>query len=482
MDDRRFDAALRALDSATSRRRGLAAALGVFLGAAGLDAAATGKPDATGGPGAEGPCGNGSERANRCNKNRECCTNYCNREIGSCRRAPAGTSCNRKTICRDGTTCYQGVCTKHRDLPGGRCKRCINGCCLGSRCADGTSPTACGSGGLACGVCSASDQPLCVAKNCDAGTWSPLSQTPAVTAPVGVAIAADQRTLYVTRDDPSASVGEIAIWTRSSVTAEWSAQPPLGTFGNGTGQLTSPRVVALAPDGLAIYVVDSGNGRIARWSRTSTTAQWTWLSPIGSQGTNQDQFQGPYGLALSADQRTLAVTDQLGNRVSIWFRSTTSEPFAWQTSFGTQGSGWGQFTYPTGIAFFTNQLLYVTDYNNNRVTIWQRSSATATDWNQFGSFGTSGSGVDEFSAPAPLVIAADGRTISVVDSGNNRISIWKRNGNDPFAWDPLDQVGSAGSAPNQFSTPAALAVAPDNVTMYVGDFLNNRISTWRQQA
>ncbi|MFM9108462.1 MAG: hypothetical protein ACKOWF_17390 [Chloroflexota bacterium] len=122
MDQERVGAMSRALASGVSRRPGLAAALAVVLGGASLDAAATGGGKDKGRgrrkPGVEGPCGDGSRKANICRKDKDCCTGYCNMAVGKknkdgsgrCRCIRKGKTCTPSQTCCNGLPCVAGVC------------------------------------------------------------------------------------------------------------------------------------------------------------------------------------------------------------------------------------------------------------------------------------------------------------------------------------------------------------------------------------
>ncbi|MFM9107374.1 MAG: hypothetical protein ACKOWF_11830, partial [Chloroflexota bacterium] len=102
--------------------------------------------------------------------------------------------------------------------------------------------------------------------------------------------------------------------------AAWQAQPAIGAgTGAAIGQLNYPNAPALSPDGLILYVTDTNNNRIAVWKRSAVGAPWAPDAPIGSgPGAAIDQFDAPYGLALSADGRELFVSDRDDCRVVVW--------------------------------------------------------------------------------------------------------------------------------------------------------------------
>jgi sugar lactone lactonase YvrE len=94
----------------------------------------------------------------------------------------------------------------------------------------------------------------------------------------------------------------------------------------------------------------------------ASQAQYTYKNTIGSSGTGSGQFDGPFGTAISADSN-LYVTDYHNNRVQVF-----DIDGAFLFSFGSSGSGDGQFNYPTDVAFDPSGNVYVAQ--NDRVQIF----------------------------------------------------------------------------------------------------------------
>ena len=85
------------------------------------------------------------------------------------------------------------------------------------------------------------------------------------------------------------------------------------------------------------------------------------------------------------------------------------------STFGTSGSGVNQFRDPTGLAVTASGGLVVADRGNDRIVTMD--DASGSNWQ---TLGTSGSGDFEFNRPSGVAVDSLGR-IWVADAGNRRI-------------------------------------------------------------
>ncbi|MGI9254929.1 MAG: hypothetical protein ACR2J8_14385, partial [Thermomicrobiales bacterium] len=139
MDQTTFDRLARLLGKATTRRHGVLAILSAALGGGinnptgalgaqprnGQDTGA--KPDRNRQLHAEGPCGDGGIKANRCKENGQCCTGVCKLKRkgkdGRCRCIERGRPCTADRNCCGSAPCTAGVCGGGSQIPtGAPCK------------------------------------------------------------------------------------------------------------------------------------------------------------------------------------------------------------------------------------------------------------------------------------------------------------------------------------------------------------------------
>jgi len=253
-----------------------------------------------------------------------------------------------------------------------------------------------------------------------------------------------------------------------------------GSYGSANGQFNEPSAVAVSAGG-TVYVADSGNHRIQRFTTTGG-----FLGACGSEGRGDGQFSSPSGVAVvstgivsvadSGNHRiqgfsavsAVYVADSGNHRIQR-FNATGNFLGAW----GSQGTGNGQFQFPSGVAVGPDGTVYVADSGNHRI---QRFTATGEF---LGAWGSQGSGDGQFSWPCGVAVGPDG-IVYVADTENHRIQRFTATG--IF----LDSWGSRGTGNGQLYGPSGVAIARSG-TVYVADAWNGRIqafgtaypATWR---
>lgn len=122
----------------------------------------------------------------------------------------------------------------------------------------------------------------------------------------------------------------------------------------------------IATDGTYLYVTNTSGSNVYKFTLTGTTVT-SW----GSSGTGDGQFQTPYAIAVNPVNGNIFVTDTGRDDIQEF---TNSGSFV--RRFSTLGSGDGQINDPTGIVVAADGLnVYVADQGNDRVTKFTYSTA-----------------------------------------------------------------------------------------------------------
>ena len=130
-------------------------------------------------------------------------------------------------------------------------------------------------------------------------------------------------------------------------------------------------------------------------------------------------------------------------------------------SFGIREPG--LLSHPLQAAEGPGGLLYVADYGNKRVQVFEPGGRYASGW------GGSGTGEGQFHEPSGLAVH-EGR-VYVSDRDLDRVQAFDLSGRFLFEW------GQAGPGPGQLRNPGAVAASPDG-TIYVADYGNARVQAF----
>ncbi len=180
---------------------------------------------------------------------------------------------------------------------------------------------------------------------------------------------------YVTQWN-SGALGGIGANTTNVYVANNTVQT-LGQFDTSGGASNSAYIAPLAsPTGYALYgttehyiAQDNGtNGFIGRYNSQNIDNNWFTAGNLFYSFGNL--------LAIEADANNLYVADPQNNRVVVVYKVNTAEKVL--VSFGTVGTGIGQFTEPRGVAADATYL-FIADYGNDRIV---RINAGDSTWSQ----------------------------------------------------------------------------------------------------
>jgi sugar lactone lactonase YvrE len=89
------------------------------------------------------------------------------------------------------------------------------------------------------------------------------------------------------------------------------------------------------------------------------------IRSVGSEGQDNGQFIGPYGVCLSANGEYVLVSEIWNHRISVFKTSDLS----FVKHIGSQGDKANQLDRPEGLYCDENGTIFVADSDNHRVTI-----------------------------------------------------------------------------------------------------------------
>jgi len=268
----------------------------------------------------------------------------------------------------------------------------------------------------------------------------------------------------------------------------------IGATGSGPGEFIYPRAIDIETDG-SIYVVDK-TGRVQHLAQDGKFLDGFSMPEI--------EAGKPTGVTIGPDGN-IYVADTHYHRVMVY---DTKGKLLRQ--FGHQGTDGGGFIYPTDVAFVgagDGKKILVTEYGGN-----DRISVFTPDGKFISSFGSLGSGDGQFSRPAAMAVDEARNLLYVADACNHRIAVYDivqtattatpaaeaqstqrklnesssslrslRLGGDSIDFKLKQYIGSPGSAAGQLRYPYGLALMADGM-LVVCEYGNNRLQTFDAQG
>ena len=139
------------------------------------------------------------------------------------------------------------------------------------------------------------------------------------------------------------------------------------------------------------------------------------LMSFGSEGTGPGQFDGPLAVAVNT-YGEIAVSDRDSHRVQVF-----SSEGGFLFSFGEEGTGDGQFNYPIGVAYDRDDNLLVADSENDRIHQFSRTGHFMRI------LATKGELDGKLNDPWGISTSPEGNII-VADKGNKRVVVFTPEG------------------------------------------------------
>ena len=189
--------------------------------------------------------------------------------------------------------------------------------------------------------------------------------------------------------------------------------------------LTSPSGIAV--DGDNIYVTDVVNHCLVKVDKTGKL-----LKSVRQEGSGEGEFNQPFGITVVGDQ--VFVCDAGNNRLQVF---TSDLVFIRQ--IGSQGTGNGQFIGPFDITHDEDGNLFVTEYENHRVQVFNTQG-------KFLRFLTT---KGDITAPAGICISGELVYVSQMKE-NGQLFIYHKNGHKVCSFTcESGEVGLCGIAIDQ---------------------------------
>jgi DNA-binding beta-propeller fold protein YncE len=187
-----------------------------------------------------------------------------------------------------------------------------------------------------------------------------------------------------------------------------------GGRGAGKGEFDSPIGIAVDPSG-NILVADTNNGRIEKFSSTGA-----FLSIIGMKGSGHGQLGEPNGIAV--DRAGNIYVAEVGSNHRV-------QKLAPDGTFIAEWKGPDLGFYgPRRIAIGPDDSIYVVDQGHTRIVKFSPDGHVLSSW------GSKGSGDGQFNDPTSVAVDSTSGKVYVADPINKRIQVFDQNGKFLTKW------------------------------------------------
>jgi tripartite motif-containing protein 2/3/tripartite motif-containing protein 71 len=204
-----------------------------------------------------------------------------------------------------------------------------------------------------------------------------------------------------------------------------------------------------------VLVAESGAACISIFSPTGEK-----LRSFGSRGSGHGQFTHLHGVAVDDDGNILVIDD--GNHRIQKFTPDGKLIM----SVGKRGSNPLEFNEPTGIAIHPlNKRVYVVENSNHRIQILNPDLTFSS------SFGSEGRGNGHLNIPRDVAFDSTGN-VYVADGGNHRIQVFTAEG-----WFLMEFATGKGSGNGELIYPTGISIDSEDV-VYVTEYGNCRVSVF----
>lgn len=223
----------------------------------------------------------------------------------------------------------------------------------------------------------------------------------------------------------------------------------------------------------SIYVLDTSNVRVQKWSRNFTDPV-TVAGTSGRTGNATDMNRFGYSYNLFVDNYgNVFVGDYRNQRVMMFsWNSTDGTNGVIAAGTGVKGSESNQLNGPSGIFLTDDGLLYIADCDNHRIQRWilGKNSGVTVAGGKGG-----GNALSQLYYPYTVLVDLNGY-MYISDYSNHRIMRWRPEAAQGECIAACS--GSKGLNLNQLNGPSSISFDSSG-SLYVNDYLNNRVQKFK---
>ncbi|CAF4431636.1 unnamed protein product [Rotaria sp. Silwood2] len=196
------------------------------------------------------------------------------------------------------------------------------------------------------------------------------------------------------------------------------------------------------------------------------------IKGVSGNTLNTSTIGQSYGLFVDSNEN-LFVSDSNNNRVVRYpSNSSSGMPGLVVAGNGTEGSSASQLSGPYGVYVNAAGTLYVADFSNHRIQRWNKGASYGVT---VAGTGVIGNSLSQLLYPMGIVVDSN-EYMYIADTGNNRILRWPPNSTSGECI--VACTGLSGTALDKLTMPFALAFDSYG-SLFVSDQINSRVQKFQ---
>ena len=266
----------------------------------------------------------------------------------------------------------------------------------------------------------------------------------------------------------------VAVFSRHSDTGQLVFVQVVRDDVAGVNGLNGARSIAVSPLGNHLYVAGMYDNAVAVFSRDSSTGELTFKEALGD-------LSQAYTVTVSPEGSHVYATEYSSDSVTVFSRDNSSGLLTFVQEYRNGSNSISGLDGPKGIDLSTDgKSVYVSGNNSNTVVVFSRNvnSGELT----FVEVQTKGiDGVDGLYRAYGLVVSQDDAHVYVIGCYDDAVAIFHRNsatGELTFAQMLKNGIGGVAGIPSPYN----IIESPDGKFVYITDYTSNAVATFSRDS